>query len=132
MSIRDTDAMIAAMDPVMDPLFYAFTIDGEIPAAARLFATIHEAEATTAILGFVEGEYPANGDAPYRRIVLQVHSSLEGVGLTAAVSATLAEAGIACNVVAAFHHDHVFVPARRASDAMALLEGLQRRSRSGA
>ena len=30
-------------------------------------------------------------------------------------------AGIAANVVAAFHHDHVFVPEARAADAMACL-----------
>ena len=46
--------------------------------------------------------------------LLQVHSALDGVGLTAAVAGALAAAGIACNVIAAFHHDHLFVPAARA------------------
>ena len=53
-----------------------------------------------------------------------MHSSLEAVGLTAAVAAALAEAGISANVVAAFHHDHVFVPAERAEEALDCLRRL--------
>ena len=66
-----------------------------------------------------------------RRITLAVHSDLEAVGLTAAVAAALAEAGIPANVVAGFHHDHVFVPADRADEALAVLENLSRRAGAG-
>lgn len=59
-------------------------------------------------------------------ITLTVHSALDGVGLTAAVSAALAGASISCNVVAAAHHDHLFVPAGTASEAVRLLEDLTR------
>ena len=61
---------------------------------------------------------------PMRRITLSVHSALDGVGLTAAVAGALAEAGIACNMVAAFHHDHAFVPADDAEPALAVLRAL--------
>ena len=57
-------------------------------------------------------------------ITLRVHSSLAAVGLTAAVAAALADAGIACNMVAAYHHDHVFVPCGRAAEAMDILKRL--------
>jgi hypothetical protein len=43
------------------------------------------------------------------------------VGCLAAVSAVLAEAGIPCNAVAAFHHDHLFVPREMAQRALDLL-----------
>ena len=62
-------------------------------------------------------------------ITLTVHSSLEAVGLTAAVSKALTEASISCNVVAAFYHDHIFVPmkdAERAMNALQKLAGIDR------
>ena len=65
---------------------------------------------------------------PIRRIVLEVFSALDGVGLTAAVSAALADAGIPCNMVSAFHHDSVFVPLAMADRAMLVLKGLQARA----
>ena len=54
-------------------------------------------------------------------ITLMVHSSLEAVGLTARVSEALAKEGISCNAVAAYHHDHIFVPHKEAQRAMAVL-----------
>ena len=56
---------------------------------------------------------------------LNVYSSLEGDGLTAAVSNALGEAGIPCNMIAAYHRDHVFVPSDKASKAMDVLARLQ-------
>jgi hypothetical protein len=66
----------------------------------------------------------AGEGAAFARITLMVHSALEGVGLTAAVAAALAEVGIACNVVAAFHHDHLLVPWDRRDEALVLLQRL--------
>jgi uncharacterized protein len=57
-------------------------------------------------------------------ITLTVHSSLEAVGLTAAVSKSLTEVNISCNVVAAFYHDHIFVPVKDAERAMNALQKL--------
>jgi hypothetical protein len=55
---------------------------------------------------------------------LEVHSALDAVGLTAAVSHVLTGAGISANVVAGYTHDHVFVPLDRADDAMPALATL--------
>eukprot|EP00606_Chrysophyceae_sp_TOSAG23-5_P001530 GSChrysophyteH2.ASY1.ANO1.704.1 assembled CDS len=63
-------------------------------------------------------------DGVFKGITLDVHSSLEAVGLTAAVSTALATAGLSANVIAATHHDHVFVGAADADAALAILAGV--------
>jgi hypothetical protein len=57
-------------------------------------------------------------------ITLTVHSSLQAVGLTAAFSKALANAGISCNVVAAYYHDHIFVAQQDAEKALNVLKKL--------
>ena len=58
---------------------------------------------------------------PMARITLNIHSSLEAVGLTAAVSQALASEAISANVVAGFYHDHIFVPQTTGERAVACL-----------
>jgi hypothetical protein len=60
----------------------------------------------------------------FRCITLGVHSSLTAVGLTAAVSARLAGHDISANVVAGCFHDHVFVQAERAAEALSAIRAL--------
>jgi hypothetical protein len=48
------------------------------------------------------------------------------VGLTAAVSAKLVEYGITANVFAAYYHDHIFVHAERAEQALIALSEFAR------
>ncbi|MFW5634300.1 MAG: ACT domain-containing protein [Erythrobacter sp.] len=117
--VGDLAQMLAGMAPVLHEQAFAFALLDEGDALpAEAFALVREEEGTTAIL-------PADTAGPrFARITLSLHSALEGVGLTAAVSSLLAEKGIACNVVAGFHHDHLFVPWERRVEALGLLEGL--------
>ncbi|MGE4306290.1 MAG: ACT domain-containing protein, partial [Novosphingobium sp.] len=89
-------------------------------------ASFREDEGLSQILPF-DAAHEAGYDVslPMSRIVLEVHSALEGAGLTAAVSRALDRAGIACNMVAAYHHDHVFVPQGDADRALGVLKRLQ-------
>lgn len=123
-AVRDTAAMIAGMAPVLDPGAWVFcTTTG--PAPPEALATFAEAEGLSLILPLEAAERLGFDAAlPMRRIALTVQSALDGVGLTAAVAGALARAGIPCNMVAAFHHDHAFVPADRAEEALAILERL--------
>ncbi|MEX0350018.1 MAG: ACT domain-containing protein [Paracoccaceae bacterium] len=121
--IKDTNAMISGMNPVLLRGEYAFVAwPADTPWPDGTVASYIEPEGLSLII-------PAHGAAadevPMRCITLQVNSSLEGVGLTAAVSTALAKAGIAANVVAAYHHDHVYVPADMADRALTILTELQ-------
>ena len=60
----------------------------------------------------------------FKRITLNVHSSLLAVGFLNAVSKVLAEAGISCNVISAYYHDHLFIPEYLAEKALSILEEL--------
>ena len=127
--LRETGAMIADMAPRADARVWHFctTADAGLAARAapRALASFAEDEGLSFILpqaaasdlGFDTGLAMA-------RITLAVTSALDGVGLTAAVAGALAADGIACNIVAAFHHDHVFVPRAQATRALAVLRAL--------
>ncbi|MBS0255384.1 MAG: ACT domain-containing protein [Proteobacteria bacterium] len=123
--------MVAAMNPVLAPGAWVFVTlpDAAPELLAAALATFREDEGLTLVLpqGLAEAAGLA-ADMPMARIVLTVHSALDGVGLTAAVAAVLAAEGIACNVIAAFHHDHLFVPEIRAEAALAALRRAQQQA----
>ncbi len=62
-------------------------------------------------------------------ITLNIHSSLDAVGFLAAITTRLAAAGMGVNPVSGYFHDHLFVPADRADEAMTVLEGLAAENR---
>lgn len=119
--------MIAGMAPRLDPRTYRFVLVTPDTAPQLLGAalgTFREDEGVSAIVPVAVADELGIEGADFARITLMVHSDLEGVGLTAAVAGALAGAGIACNMVAAYHHDHAFVPAAWAGDALAVLQAL--------
>lgn len=63
-------------------------------------------------------------------ITLQVNSDLAAIGLTAAVSTALARENIPCNIMAAAHHDHLFVPIEDGQRALQVLQDLQAQAQS--
>lgn len=127
--VRDTEAMIAGMSPVLDPVIYHFCTFADAAAAEALrgsaIASFAEAEGLSLILPEAAAKHHrVESGLPMQRITLNVYSALDGVGLTAAVAGALAAHGIACNMVAAYHHDHAFVPAADAPRAMVVLTEL--------
>jgi hypothetical protein len=127
--VRDLDSMISQLLPHLRGGRYVFAtaVDGQPPAGVRPVMTFIEDEGLALILE--QSQADAAGvpyDLTFAWITLRVHSALDGVGLTAAVSTALADAGISCNVVAATHHDHIFVPIADAQAALAALDALRR------
>ena len=126
----DLKKLLSGMRPQLNPGLYVFTtVGGGIPPGVTPVVTVAEQEGLTLIVRLEDAdaaglayEYVAGW------ITLRIHSALEAVGLTAAVGRELADAGLSCNVVAGFHHDHHYVPYERAAQAVAVLNGLAQRS----
>ena len=120
----DLTLLLRHMRPVLHAEPHGFALADPARVAAP-FAVIAEVEGTTVIapLAALQAAGVA-GAEPMARISLTVHSALTAVGLTAAFASALAARGISANVVAGFHHDHIFVPWDRRHDAMAALQAL--------
>ena len=126
---RDLTVLLSTLEPVRVPGEFVFATVPEVPSGARPVVTVREAEGITLVLE--RGEADALGldyDYVAGMVTLRVHSSLEAVGLTAAVSSELAAFGISANVVAGYFHDHLFVPAADADGVVDLLADLARRA----
>jgi uncharacterized protein len=118
---RDLDILLIHMDPVLDDREYVYaSIPDLLPEAICVF---RETEGVTLILPRTDAERRGIPFTyPCRRITLTIHSSLEAVGLFAAVTKRLAERGIGVNAVSGYYHDHLFV---RTEDAVRALEALE-------
>jgi len=127
--MRTVAQMLAALEPQLLPDTFVFAClpeeaDADCVAMAPI-ATFREAEGFTVVVEHSRAEaagLAVNG--LFRCITLGLNSGLYEVGLTAAVATALAKENISANVIAAFHHDHVFVPTERAEEALAVLQGL--------
>lgn len=128
-AISDLTTLLTHMQPEVNPGRFAFVA---LPSSialdpAHVVASVREPEGLSVILPEQIAQdlsLPVAFTAAW--ITLTVHSDLAAVGLTAAVSHALAQAGISCNVVAGVHHDHLFVPVEQAQQAMDALHALQR------
>ncbi|WP_339522895.1 ACT domain-containing protein [Pseudomonas sp. EA_35y_Pfl2_R111] len=119
--------LLRSMSPQLNDGAYVFCslsdatqLDGVQPLGC-----FQEAEGLTVILLRQQAEQLR---LPYSYVAawltLHVHSALEAVGLTAAVASALAQAGISCNVIAGFYHDHLFVAHVDGPRALAVLQQL--------
>ena len=120
----DLLTLIAQMSPSLDGQVWAFVSVDDVSSeyvAEHALATFRETEGTTLIVPWERAEDFEVCSEPMVRITLNIHSSLEAVGLTAAVSQALASEAISANVVAGFYHDHIFVPQTVGERAVACL-----------
>ncbi|ASK28721.1 acetyltransferase [Chryseobacterium sp. T16E-39] len=125
----DLKILLQNMEPVLNAGEYVFCkVEklNHIPDIERLLFFFREKEAVTVVL---EKSVADNWQLGYEYIsswiTLNIHSSLEAVGLTAAFANALKQEHISCNVVAAYFHDHIFVAKNDAEKAMAALEKLR-------
>jgi hypothetical protein len=120
---KSLPTLLASLSPKLWPQEYVFcTLPGHYGDFTELapLASFTEEEGLTLI---IRKEVAISHDilfgSVFKMITLTVHTSLDAVGLTAAVSKKLADKGLSANVVAAYHHDHIFVQADKADLAIA-------------
>ncbi|TDU79791.1 MULTISPECIES: ACT domain-containing protein [unclassified Streptomyces] len=128
----DLRKLLSGMRPELHEGRYVFcTVPGATapPSGTAPVATVLEAEGLTVVLRQQDADAAGLAyDYTAGWITLRIHSALDAVGLTGAFAAELAAHGLSCNVIAGYHHDHLFVPAERAAEAVAVLEQLATRS----
>jgi len=125
--MTDLQKLISSVNPIIVEGDFVFVT---IPEAAygnavhlAPIASFIESEGLTLIIPKDRADEEAiDYDGTFRMITLQVHSSLSAVGLTAAVSKVLADEGVSANIVAAYFHDHIFVPSQKADEALRALQ----------
>ena len=117
--IKDLDILLSNMEPVLDKRDFVFcsfpTFDWDKMRELNPVGFFQEKEGKD-----------MDCQSVYGLITLNVHSSLDAVGLTAAFSAKLTEKNISANVIAAYYHDHIFVPKEKAEQALNAILELQK------
>lgn len=131
---KQLNRLLDSLSPDLMPQEYVFsTCSGNYGDFAELspLGAFAEKEGLTLILKREDADKGGlSYEGVFRCITLRVHSSLEAVGLTAAVSEALANRSISANMIAAYFHDHIFVPAHKAEEALAVLQSLGAPQRS--
>lgn len=130
----DLKTLLASMTPELFASTYVFVTlapGAPQPEGLEPIMVFREREGVTLILPDEDAK-AAGLEATFRcrMVTLNIHSSLEAVGFLAAITTRLAAAGMGVNPVSAFYHDHLFVPADRAEQAMGLLYQLAKDSAS--
>ena len=126
--ISDLEHRRERLSPVPRPGRFVFVPAGKgQPIDEICHAWVRESEGASAVVREDDALSLGFEDRPvFGWITLEVESDLEAVGLTAAVSGALAEAGIPSNLLAGMHHDHVLVPFDERDRALATLLDLSK------
>ncbi len=122
--VSDLETLFRHLQVVRRPGAWRFALSAQQPDLADAVMAFREQEGWTAILPATP---EAQTEARWAWLELAVHSDLAAVGFLARIATALAAAGVPCNAVAAFHHDHIFVPEALADRAVSAIEELRTR-----
>jgi uncharacterized protein len=128
MTELNLEVLLRSLRPTLNAGVYVYAcLESSQPVPKEAIATFQEREGTTVILEKLQAEaLGLEFTFECAWITLEVNSALEAVGLTSAFSKALGDANISCNVIAAYHHDHLFVPIQDAQKALSVLEELSK------
>tara|TARA_R110000765_G_scaffold11700_2_gene36886 strand:+ start:4397 stop:4792 length:396 start_codon:yes stop_codon:yes gene_type:complete len=126
----DLNILLESLEPSLNLGSYVFISLKDINEILRedILFEFKEAEGITILLSKDKADkYNLDYEFVASWITLKVHSALDAVGLTAAVSSALTKHNISCNVVAAYYHDHLFVSKKDTKKAMEVLSEFSRK-----
>lgn len=124
--ITELDTLLKNINPVLSAGEFVFCVIeqgsyGDLRELNPVGSFLEDEGLTLILQRSVAEKHGLHFECAFKKITLQVHSSLQAVGLTERVASALAQKGISANVVAAYHHDHIFVPVDRAQEALQAL-----------
>lgn len=118
----DLQRLLAGLSPALAPRPRAILTQAhDAPVPADAIMLFREDEGATVI---VDAADIATDEPRWAQITLRIHSSLDAVGMMAAIATALADRDIPCNAVSAYFHDHLFVPWTRRDEAIDALRAL--------
>jgi hypothetical protein len=124
----DLEALLRELKPMLAEEEHGFAtipVGSSWPQGLVPVATFAEVEGASVIaLASILQGIGLDHEAGWAKITIGANSALNAVGLTAKIASALADKGISANIVAAYHHDHVFVPWSKRDQAMKILEEL--------
>lgn len=122
----DLSELLATLSVQRRPGRWCMVTNVTVPADIEVAATIVEDEGVTSVVSVADaGRLGIEPDFIAAWLTLAVESALDAGGLTAVVATALAQEGIACNVLAGYHHDHLLVPDDLAQRAVTVLDCLR-------
>ena len=123
----DLNKLIKGLSPKLNDGEYVFASikNIELLNTSEVICTFKEKEGLTLVLERSRADQLGlryNFIASW--ITLEVHSSLNAVGLTSLFTTELADNGISCNVIAGYYHDHIFVSTKDSLKTLGILKHL--------
>lgn len=131
--VKELDTLLQNMEPILNEGEYIFATVSDIESIPRsmTICEMKEQEGITVVLTKQDAEeLGLSFDYIASWITLNIHSSLEAVGLTAAFATALAKQEISCNVIAGYYHDHIFIDKKDEEKAMNVLTELSKSTHS--
>ncbi len=126
---QNLQLLLKGLQPILNEGEYVFVtvVEHFNINQKEILASFNEKEGLTLVLKREKAdELNLSYDFIAKWITISIHSALDAVGLTAAISTELTKHQISCNVIAAFYHDHIFVSTKDADKAMIVLSKLSR------
>ena len=121
----DLDYLIKNMQPILEDEELVFC--SLSPALAEEYFVLCqgyfvEREGITVIIGKHLADLKDLAyDLVFKRVTMNVHSSLAAVGFLARITEVLAAQGFSVNVVSAYYHDHLYIQSDMAQAALETL-----------